>query len=131
MAAGQLGMLGAMSRIAPARPLLEKPVVAPRWGKDGLIIRSVRPPDYETPVALLDSFVTPIERFYVRSHLPIPTVDASAYSLVIDGGGTTPFPLTLDALKRMPAVTVTTTLECAGNGRGFFEPAVAGIQWEK
>ena len=23
------------------------------------------------------------------------------------------------------------TLECAGNGRAFFDPAVAGIQWEK
>ena len=27
--------------------------------------------------------------------------------------------------------TITATLECAGNGRAFFEPAVAGIQWEK
>ena len=23
------------------------------------------------------------------------------------------------------------TLECAGNGRAFFDPSVAGIQWEK
>ena len=23
------------------------------------------------------------------------------------------------------------TLECAGNGRAFFEPPVAGVQWEK
>jgi DMSO/TMAO reductase YedYZ molybdopterin-dependent catalytic subunit len=31
----------------------------------------------------------------------------------------------------MPAATVTVTLECAGNGRAFFDPPVAGIQWQK
>ena len=31
----------------------------------------------------------------------------------------------------MPATTVTVTLECAGNGRAFFDPPVAGIQWRK
>jgi DMSO/TMAO reductase YedYZ molybdopterin-dependent catalytic subunit len=31
----------------------------------------------------------------------------------------------------MPKHTVTVTLECAGNGRAFFDPPVAGIQWEK
>jgi hypothetical protein len=31
----------------------------------------------------------------------------------------------------MPATTITVTLECAGNGRAFFDPPVAGIQWQK
>jgi DMSO/TMAO reductase YedYZ molybdopterin-dependent catalytic subunit len=31
----------------------------------------------------------------------------------------------------MPSATVTAVLECAGNGRAFFDPPVAGIQWEK
>ena len=31
----------------------------------------------------------------------------------------------------MPSTTVTATLECAGNGRAFFDPPVAGIQWGK
>ena len=31
----------------------------------------------------------------------------------------------------LPAVSVTATLECAGNGRAFFDPPVAGIQWRK
>ena len=37
----------------------------------------------------------------------------------------------MDEIKKLPAVTTTVTLECAGNGRAFFQPAVAGIQWEK
>ena len=42
------------------------------WGKEKLTRLSGRPPDYETPVALLDTLITPIERFYVRCHLPVP-----------------------------------------------------------
>ena len=34
-------------------------------------------------------------------------------------------------LRALPAVTTTVTLECAGNGRAFFAPPVAGIQWRK
>ena len=30
----------------------------------------------------------------------------------------------------MEQVTQTVTLECAGNGRGFYAPKAAGIQWE-
>jgi sulfite oxidase len=101
------------------------------WGKDKLIVRSQRPPDYETPVSLLDSFITPAERFYVRCHMPVPSVDVSAWALKVDGEVASPLSLPLDELRKLPATTVTMTLECAGNGRSFFQPAVAGIQWEK
>ena len=47
------------------------------YGKEKLIVRSMRPPDFETPVALLDSFITPNDAFYVRSHMPVPQVDAA------------------------------------------------------
>jgi sulfite oxidase len=127
----QLAMAAAAARFAPAALLAQAPSAAQRFGKDKLIIRSVRPPDFETPVALLDSFITPNDLFYVRSHMPIPQVDASTFALKIGGDVNSAVSLSLDELKKMPAVTVTTTLECAGNGRGFFEPAVAGIQWEK
>ena len=60
---------------------------------------SVRPPDYETPVALLDSVITPIERFYVRCHLPVPpTADLQAWSLRVEGEVTTPASLTVAEL---------------------------------
>lgn len=107
-----------------------KPSVAP--GKEKLIVRSARPPDYETPVALLDSWITPIEHFYVRSHLPTPGgVEAATWTLSIDGEVNAQTTLTLDELRKMPSATITSTLECAGNGRAFFDPPVAGIQWTK
>jgi DMSO/TMAO reductase YedYZ molybdopterin-dependent catalytic subunit/mono/diheme cytochrome c family protein len=111
----------------------------PRWagaqvaaGKDPrLISRSLRPADLETPVALLDSFVTPAPSFFVRSHMVVPTVDEATWMLTIDGEIAKPDMISLADLRRMPRATVTTTMECAGNGRAFFEPKVAGIQWGK
>ena len=121
---------------APAVPWTELlaqgpgPTVAP--GKEKLLVRSLRPPDYETPVALLDSYITPLEHFYVRSHMPIPmALDASSWSLQIEGDINTPTSLSLDDLRKMPSASVTAVLECAGNGRAFFDPPVAGIQWTK
>ena len=101
------------------------------YGKDKLIIRSVRPPDFETPVSLLNTFITPNDAFYVRSHMPIPQVDAAAWALKVGGEVNSALTLSVDEIRKLPAHTVTVTLECAGNGRAFFEPAVAGIQWEK
>lgn len=96
------------------------------------MVRSVRPPDYETPVALLDSWLTPVEHFYVRSHMPTPVgLEAASWTLQLDGEVTTPVTLSLDELRKMPSATVTTVLECAGNGRAFFDPPVAGIQWTR
>jgi sulfite oxidase len=129
----QLALAGVAARFAPFDAVFaQAPAAAQRYGKDKLIIRSLRPPDFETPVALLDSFITPNDLFYVRSHMPVPTqLDAATWTLKIGGEVASPLSLSLDEIKKLPAVTVTTTLECAGNGRAFFEPALAGIQWEK
>lgn len=124
-------MAGVVARFAPSDVFAQTQSAAQRYGKEKLIIRSMRPPDFETPVALLDSFITPNDLFYVRSHMPVPQIDAAAWSLKIGGEVNSPIALSLDEIKKLPAVTITTTLECAGNGRAFFEPALAGIQWEK
>jgi len=102
-------------------------------GKDTrLIARSVRPPDFETPTALLDSYLTPSDAFYVRCHMPVPaSLDEASWRLVVDGEAATGMSLSVAELRQMPAATVTVTLECAGNGRAFFDPPVAGIQWRK
>ena len=93
---------------------------------------STRPPDYETPVALLDSFLTPNDAFYVRCHMPVPAeTDAAAWTLAIEGEVPAPITWRMADLRQMPSTTVTVTLECAGNGRAFFDPPVAGIQWRR
>jgi DMSO/TMAO reductase YedYZ molybdopterin-dependent catalytic subunit len=99
--------------------------------KDRLIVRSPRPEDLETPVHLLTSWITPNELFYVRSHFYTPSVDVGAWRLRVDGEVATPLDLTLDDVRRLNSSTQVITLECAGNGRAFFDPPVAGVQWER
>jgi len=96
-----------------------------------LIVHSARPQDLETPSELLTSWITPNELFYVRSHFYTPTIREETWTLQVDGEVASPLMLTMDALLRMPAKTVPATLECAGNGRGNYDPPVAGVQWRK
>jgi DMSO/TMAO reductase YedYZ molybdopterin-dependent catalytic subunit len=124
-------MAGVATRLSPADLFAQAPAAAQRFGKDKLIIRSTRPPDFETPVTLLDSFITPVDRFYLRNHMAIPQIDVATWSLKVGGEVNSPLSLSLDEIKKMPATTITATLECAGNGRSFFQPSVAGVQWEK
>ncbi len=100
-------------------------------GKERLIVRSLRPEDLETPVNLLNTWITPNDLFYTRHHSYAAKVELNQWKLTVDGEVQTPLTLTLDEWKQLPKATVTVTLECAGNGRAFFDPPVAGIQWEK
>jgi DMSO/TMAO reductase YedYZ molybdopterin-dependent catalytic subunit len=128
--AAGVSALAVVNRTLPSSSVLAQSATAVPAGKEKLIIRSMRPPDYEAPVALLDSWITPYESFYVRSHLPPPPpIDGSTWKLRIDGEVSSPVALSVDDLRRMPSTTITATLECAGNGRGFYQPAVAGVQW--
>jgi len=99
--------------------------------KARLIVRSARPEDLETPVHLLTSWITPNDLFYVRSHFYTPSIDPAAWRLRVDGDVDAPLELSLGDIRALPAATLVVTLECAGNGRAFFDPPVAGVQWEK
>jgi DMSO/TMAO reductase YedYZ molybdopterin-dependent catalytic subunit len=122
-----IGTGAVLHRLAAAEALAQA-----SEGRDArLIVRSARPVDLETPVALLDEFITPVEAFFVRSHMLAPQVDLRSWRLAIDGEVATSLSLSLDDLRAMPAESVTATLECAGNGRAFFEPPVAGVQWAR
>jgi DMSO/TMAO reductase YedYZ molybdopterin-dependent catalytic subunit len=99
--------------------------------KDRLIVRSPRPEDLETPVHLLTSWITPNELFYVRSHFYTPSIELSEWRLRVDGEVERPLDLTLEDVRSLPATTQVVTIECAGNGRAFFSPRVAGVQWER
>jgi DMSO/TMAO reductase YedYZ molybdopterin-dependent catalytic subunit len=96
----------------------------------GLIIRQKEPRNLETPFDELDSFLTPTELFYIRSHFPSPTLDVTSYRLRFDGAVRNPFVLTYQTLRDMPSETRVATLECAGNSRVFLVPQVGGAQWE-
>ena len=94
-----------------------------------MIVRSPRPEDLEMPLDGFTGWITPVDRFFVRCHTYTPQVSMSEWSLKIDGKVDRPTTLTLDDLKKLPRVELVSVLECAGNGRRFYEPHVAGTQW--
>jgi DMSO/TMAO reductase YedYZ molybdopterin-dependent catalytic subunit len=83
-----------------------------------LILRSPNPYDVETPPQLLDEWITPNERFFSRSHLYTPRVDAATWRLKIDGAVEHPLTLSMNDIRQLERVNAVITLECAGNGRG-------------
>jgi DMSO/TMAO reductase YedYZ molybdopterin-dependent catalytic subunit len=95
----------------------------------GLTIRQKEPKNLEAPFDQIDSYLTPTELFYIRSHFPIPALDRASYQLRIDGAVRRPFILSYDELRNMPSETRVATLECAGNSRVFLVPQVQGAQW--
>jgi DMSO/TMAO reductase YedYZ molybdopterin-dependent catalytic subunit len=106
----------------------DDPVVIP--GKRSMILHNDRPEDLETPLAYLNTWITPVDSFFVRQHIPRPTpIDPNTYRLTINGMVSKPIELTLADLGKLPQYTVPATLECTGNGRGFYTPKVPGIQW--
>src|ERR1700751_2509561 len=96
----------------------------------GLTIRQKEPKNLEAPFDPIDSYLTPTELFYIRSHFPIPNLDRASYKLRIDGAVRSPFALSYEELRSLPSETRVATLECAGNSRVFLVPQVQGAQWE-
>ena len=95
-----------------------------------MILHNDRPEDLETSVKYFDSWVTPIDAFFVRQHLPRPAAaDPAAYRLNLTGLVSRQLQVTLADLEKLPQHTVPATLECTGNGRAFFTPKLPGIQW--
>jgi sulfite oxidase len=101
----------------------------PKESGSGLITLSPRPTDLEMPVSGFLDEITPVEHFFVRCHTYIPDVSLSDWRLQIGGLVDRPLSLTLSDLKTFPRFELVSVLECAGNGRSFYSPRVAGAQW--
>jgi sulfite oxidase len=97
--------------------------------KRDMIVRSVRPEDLEMPASGFADYVTPVDRFFVRTHVYVPQVKLPDWTLRIEGEVSSPLSLSMSDLRALPAAEVVSVLECAGNGRAFYDPPVAGIQW--
>jgi sulfite dehydrogenase len=100
-------------------------------GKKPLIQLADRPPNYESPLEYFRTPITPNNEFFVRYHLAdIPEIKAEQYKLAVGGDGAGgQAELTLDDLKKMPAVEVVAVNQCSGNRRGLSKPHVAGVEW--
>lgn len=88
------------------------------------------PIDAETPLEALDTYITPNDLFFVRSHWNPTFPDPKTWKLEVDGEVDRPLALSLSDLRRMPQTSVTCVLQCAGNGRSWYRPIVPGVQWK-
>jgi DMSO/TMAO reductase YedYZ molybdopterin-dependent catalytic subunit len=87
-----------------------------------------------------EHYLTPVERFFVRDHTATPLIDRDTWRLDFFGsglrGGPTsdrPRSVTYRQLRELPHRTITTAIECAGNGRSYFGSQqgtpITGTQW--
>src|SRR5262245_50857120 len=95
-----------------------------------LIVRSARPEDFEMPLDGFSTWITPVDRFFVRTHLYNPQIDVAAWRVKVGGQVEHPLSLELAELKKMPRAELVSLLECAGNGRSFYDPRLPGMQWK-
>ncbi|MBI5640254.1 MAG: molybdopterin-dependent oxidoreductase [Nitrospirae bacterium] len=100
--------------------------------KTDLIVLTSRPPQLETPMSHFRDLITPNESLFVRWHLAnIPTsVDLNTWRLKVGGNTEKELQLSMEDLRKFEKVTYTAVIQCSGNSRSFFEPRVAGGQWE-
>jgi len=112
----QMEQLMPKTQVAFSYPHVSKPVPTEVFTPKG------SGTDFETRPSAWDGFITSNDRFYIRSHSPTPDIDMAGWRLKIDGSGVnTPVELTYEELEAMPQVTLTRTMECAGNGRRFYK----------
>src|SRR5262245_52143353 len=99
-----LGLTGAGALAASALR------VPPAWAKTPvepeLIVRNAWPEHWETTLeALGRGYITSTDCFFVRSHFPVPAVNASSWRLEVTGPGVErPYSVSLAELKKAPQV---------------------------
>jgi DMSO/TMAO reductase YedYZ molybdopterin-dependent catalytic subunit len=75
-----------------------------------------------TPVLDLEGHMTPTHLFYVVQHFAVPEpMRPEDWRVTIDGEVKQPVTLTYEDMRRLPARTVRTVVECSGSDADFFE----------
>jgi DMSO/TMAO reductase YedYZ molybdopterin-dependent catalytic subunit len=114
-----IGLLAAAAAILGLSSLgsVVNPQVQPSGGSQPVDLQDA-PAIFRDPrlSSLVDSEITPSSRFYrVAIDIIDPSVDASSWSLGVDGSVDSQKNYTLDAVKALPSATQYTTLECVSN----------------
>jgi sulfite oxidase len=122
--------LAALASLAPAMIVDALHASHPESARR-LLQLNAYPLDAETPLDLLNTYITPNDLFFVRSHYISTRVNPDAWTLSIDGAVSRPMHLTLADLLKLPKVEATCVLQCAGNGRALFIPTMPGVQWRQ
>jgi len=84
-----------------------------------LIVHQEEPRNSEPSLEhLTEEYLTPNDLFFVRSHAPVPEIDPETYELRVGGQVGKELRLSMEDLRSdFETVTVTATLQCAGNRR--------------
>lgn len=80
-------------------------------------------------------YLVPNELFFVRNNSSTPHIDQNTWRLQVEGSGVSHSrEFTYDDILSLPSVSVIRAIECAGNGRSFFETQqgqrASGTQWK-
>ena len=88
---------------------------------------------FETPLELMDRFLTPNDLFFIRSNGPVSIdIPKDEWRLAVTGLVENELDLSFSDLEGMEQRRITAFLACSGNARGFFPetPAVVeGTKW--
>lgn len=99
-----------------------------------LIVRQEMPYNAEPELpTLVSSYITPVDQFYVRSHGPVPKVDADLFRVKVSGLVNRELEFSVAELKdKFDTHKVAATLTCAGNRRQEMSAIkkIAGVQWD-
>jgi DMSO/TMAO reductase YedYZ molybdopterin-dependent catalytic subunit len=107
------GLGGGQSMGWPSRNVAQPKTIV---DDDGRITR------VRTPVMDLEGLMTPTHLFYVVQHFAVPQpVAPEQWRLALDGAVRQPLEITYEALRRLPARTVRTVMECSGSDANYFE----------
>jgi sulfite oxidase len=103
-------------------------------GTEGLVVHGTAPMNAEGDLAkLVESWMTPVENFYIRSHAPVPKIDNDAFRLLVEGLVERPLSLSLKELAGFDQHSAVSTMTCAGNRRSehsLIKP-VKGVPWRE
>jgi DMSO/TMAO reductase YedYZ molybdopterin-dependent catalytic subunit len=146
------GLGAALGAAAASRPAFADPATAPATaGATATGIVKPLPPELFIPQGTNaemrweamrgQGHLTQVDRFFVRNHVATPLVDARTWRLKLWGTGlrgappeSRPVEFSYEDLLGMRAETITSFIECTGNGRSFYASQqgqeVSGTPWK-
>jgi sulfane dehydrogenase subunit SoxC len=96
-----------------------------RFEKVARHVRPLRNPEIgstRTPLQDLVGTITPPPLHFERHHSGVPDIDPAQHRLLIHGLVDRPLVLTVEEIRRLPAVTRTLFIECSGNSGSEWGP---------
>lgn len=81
--------------------------------------------------AVYTDWLTPTEAHYILHRNEIPDLNAETWTVSITGAVEDKVALSMDEIREdYPTIVVPHTMECAGNGRGRFDPPIEPVAWD-